>query len=71
MRTILHIAAVTLAVFGSTQVVLAQSSPDHGIVTGSEANEEELYGRPQYFVRPHIFMRAPHHQRHWHHTDSR
>lgn len=71
MRTILHIAAVTLAVFGSTHVVLAQSSPGHAVVTGSEANEEELFGPPEYFVHRHIFMREPHHHRSWHHTHSR
>ena len=64
MRTLLGIAAVMLSLVGAANVGFAQSSPGHGIVTGSQANEEENYGYP---FPPHIYMRQWHQHRGHHH----
>jgi hypothetical protein len=65
MKTMLGIAVVVLSLVGTANISSAQSSPGHGLVTGSEANEEENYGYPS----PQLYMQQWHHHRahhsHW------
>jgi hypothetical protein len=67
MQAIMRITVLVLSLAGGTSVAMAQSSPDHSIVTGSEANSEELFGGGQHYSAPRIFMQEPHRAHRWHH----
>jgi hypothetical protein len=44
MKTMLGVAAVVLSLAGTANATFAQTSLGHGLITGSQANEEENYG---------------------------
>jgi hypothetical protein len=67
MKTMLGIAAVVLSLVGTANVTFAQTSLGHGLITGSQSNEEENYGYP---LPSQTYMWHSH-RHHWHHSHSR
>lgn len=48
MKNVLRVVAVVLPLIGSANLAMAQSTPDQGVVTGSEQNTEQHFGAPAY-----------------------